>query len=584
MRDSAIRHWPVLVPWGAALLALSTAACGQEIAGTGNPADGGGATGGTSGLNGGGSNSNAGSGGSLPPPVAEAGVDPGRVGIHRLNNTEYDNTVRDLLGNTSRPAKDFLAEEGLSFDNTAAALGMTGPQYEAYFGAARALLDDPAAAAHYMGACMPAAADDACANKIITDFGFKVYRRNLAPEEVARAMKAYNAEFARSQSGAEAIKLALRAMLSAANFLYRIEYDAKPASTEVHSLTSFELASRLSYLVWSTMPDDALFDLARRDALLDKDTLVAQVDHMLDDTTGKADSFIESFGGQWLDLRKIPTHSITPTVFTTYTNSLADAMVAEGQAWFREFSVGNRPLSEWFTADVNFVTDELAQHYGMGPQGAGTQLKRVEITTDNRRGFLGLASFLTHTSFPSRTSPTLRGVWVLSELLCDPPPPPPANVPKLEDSATPEEMTQPAGAENVKERLARHRADPACASCHKVLDPIGLGLERYDGIGRYRETYGNGDPIDPAGVLPGGTAFAGPDELGALVGQDPRFSACVESKLYTYALGREVEDLDAATLEKVRAGWTARGPLTIRNLMKEVVASDAFRFRRGEAQ
>jgi hypothetical protein len=143
-------------------------------------------------------------------------------------------------------------------------------------------------------------------------------------------------------------------------------------------------------------------------------------------------------------------------------------------------------------------------------------------------------------------------------------------------------MAQPAGTENVKTRLERHRADPTCAACHKQLDPIGLGLERFDGIGRYREAYGNGDPIDPAGMLPDGTPFAGPDQLGVLIGQDPRFPACIESKLYTYALGRDVEGYDTASLMKLQANWTTRG-LNIRNLMKEVVLSSAFRARRGEA-
>lgn len=156
-------------------------------------------------------------------------------------------------------------------------------------------------------------------------------------------------------------------------------------------------------------------------------------------------------------------------------------------------------------------------------------------------------------------------------------------IPKLDASALPAEAAQPVGTENVRARLERHRADPACKACHSILDPIGLGLERYDGIGRYREAYGNGDAIDPAGALPDGTPFAGPDQLGQLIGQDPRFSACAASKMFSYALGRDVEDLDAPSLTALHGKWAARG-LTLRNLMKEVVLSDAFRFRRGEAQ
>ena len=527
-------------------------------------------------------------GGGGGPGVGGAGalgvVDPGRVGIHRLNNTEYDNTVHDLLGTATHPAELFLAEEGLQFDNTATALGMTPSQYEGYLKAASDLmiesLANPTQRSRFL-TCTPAVAADPCARQVIQTFGLQIYRRPLETAEVDRALKVYDADIARKQSGTEAIGQALRAMLSAANFLYRIEYDANPASIAAHPLSAYELASRLSYLHWSSMPDPALFEAAKSGKLSDPAVLEATVDRMLGD--GKASAFVESFAGQWLGIRKLITHSVTAQVFPTYTAALTDAMMAEGQLWFQEFLNKDRPLSDWFTADFNYVNDVLAQHYGFPATGMGSQMVRVENTTDQRQGFLGLASFLTQTSFPSRTSPTLRGAWLLSEIYCQPPPPPPGNVPKLDDSATPEEMAQPMGSENVRERLERHRSNASCNACHSLLDPIGLGLERYDGIGRYREAYPNGDAIAPAGELPGMIPFAGPKELGALLGQDPRFSACVQSKLYTYALGREIEAFDAPETQLVKQKWAARG-LTLKNLLKEVVLSDAFRSRRGEAQ
>jgi Protein of unknown function (DUF1592)/Protein of unknown function (DUF1588)/Protein of unknown function (DUF1585)/Protein of unknown function (DUF1595)/Protein of unknown function (DUF1587) len=521
---------------------------------------------------------------SVPGAMPQTGVDPGRAGIHRLNNAEYDNTVRDLLGTSSQPAAMFLAEEGLNFDNTATALGMTTAQYEGYFNAARDLmvesLANAAESARFMS-CTPAASADPCARQLITTFGMQIYRRPLETADIDRAMKVYDADIARAQTGTEAIGQALRAMLSAANFLYRIEYDQAPTSTTPHALSGYELASRLSYLTFSSMPDAALFDAAKNGQLATPGALEATLDRLLADP--KASAFVESFAGQWLSTRKLLTHSVTAQVFPTYTPELSDAMIGEGNLWFQEFLNQDRPLSDWFTADFNYVNDVLAQHYGMPVPGTGAKLVRVEVTTDQRRGFLGLASFLTQTSVPSRTSPTSRGNWVLSQLLCSPPPPPPGNVPKLDDSAAPADASQPTGAENVRVRLEKHRQDPTCAGCHALLDPIGLGLERYDGIGRYRETYGNGDPIDPAGTLPDGTAFAGADQLGALVGKDPRFSACAASKLFTYALGREIEPLDAATVQKLNEGWAARG-LTFKNLLKEIVVSDAFRFRRGEPE
>jgi hypothetical protein len=525
----------------------------------------------------------SGGSGDGPGPVAAPGVDPGRVPIHRLNNTEYNNTVRDLLGTASQPAAKFLAEDGNHFDNTASALGMTSAQYEKYLAAATDLmvesLANPASTARFM-TCVPAAASDPCARQIIETFGLQIYRRPLEPAEVNRAMDVYNADLARGNAGSDAIGQALSAMLASANFLYRVEYDPSPASTAPHALSGYELASRLSYLHWSSMPDAALFDAAKSGKLAEPAALEAAVDRLLADA--KANAFVESFAGQWLDIRKLLTHSITPEIFPTYTTTLADALIAEGQLWFQEFLNQDRPLTEWFTADFNYVNDVLAQHYGFPAAGAREQLTRVAITTDRRAGYLGLASFLTTTSVPSRTSPTERGAWVLSELLCEPPPPPPPMVATLEKSADPSDMS-PQGSENVRERLERHRVDPACNSCHQLFDPIGLGLERYDAIGRYRETYGNGDPIAPEGVMPDGTPFAGPEELGRLLGQDPRFSACVASKMYTYALGREIEALDQAPMQTLQTRWATRG-LTLKSLMKEVVLSDAFRFRHGEIE
>jgi hypothetical protein len=510
-------------------------------------------------------------------------VDPGRVGIHRLNNTEYNNTVRDLLGTATKPAATFLAEEGNHFDNTASALGMTSAQYEKYLAAATDLMVESLASdssrARYL-TCPPTAAADPCARQIIEAYGLQIYRRPLEASDVDRAMDVYNADVARGNSGTEAIGQALTAMLASANFLYRVELDPNPTSTAPHALSGYELASRLSYLHWSSMPDATLFEAAKNGQLAQPAALEAAVDRLLADA--KSTAFVESFAGQWLDIRSLLTHSVAPTVFPSYTTALADAVIAEGQLWFQDFLNQDRPLSEWFSADFNYVNDTLAQHYGLPAPGTGEELTRVTVTTDRRAGFLGLASFLTHTSVPSRTAPSDRGSWVLSELLCDAPPPPPPMVAELEASAAPDDMSQE-GAENVRERLERHRSDPACSGCHQLFDPIGLGLERYDAIGRYRETYGNGDTIAPEGVMPDGTPFAGPEELGAILGRDPRFSACVASKMYIYALGRELEAIDTAPMQTLQSRWAARG-LTLKNLMKEIVVSDAFRFRHGEAE
>ncbi|HVJ20936.1 MAG TPA: DUF1592 domain-containing protein [Polyangiaceae bacterium] len=531
-----------------------------------------------------GSGTRPGEGPTTTPPDGEVTVDPGRVGIHRLNNAEYDNTIRDLLGTSTRFDAVFtVAEEGLHFDNTASALGMTPSQYDGFFEAAMQLmseaLQDATQRSRFLS-CTPVALADACARQIIEGFGKRIYRRPLEVAEVERALAVYDADFARAGNGTEAIAEALGAMLASANFLYRVELDAAPTSLTAHSLSGYELASRLSYLHWSSMPDDSLFAAADDGTLVDPAVLEASVDRLLADA--KASAFVESFAGQWLDLRKLTTHSTVEQIFPTFTPALSAAMLSEGQRWFQDFLSEDRAISEFFTADFNYVNDTLAAHYGFAAPGSGDELVKMEVASDQRSGFLGLASFLTHTSVPSRTSPTLRGAWILSELLCSPPPPPPANVPQLEESAEPDAM-EASGTENVRARLERHREDVACRGCHEQFDPMGLGLERYDGIGRYRESYPNGDAIEPAGVLPDGTPFAGPEELGAILSQDPRFGACAASKLLTYALGRDVVDADAVTLQRLNERWAARGS-TFRNLLKEVVLSDAFRFRRGEPE
>lgn len=316
--------------------------------------------------------------------------DPGRVAIHRLNNTEYDNTVRDLLGTSAAPAASFLAEEGLHFDNTATALGMTTSQFSGYFQAASDLLDEalakPELRARFL-TCVPASSTDPCARSIVQGFGKLMYRRPLATDEVERALQVYVADFARVNDGTRAIGQALRAMLASPSFLYRVELDADPRSPVSHALSAYELASRLSYLHFGSMPDAQLFADADSGALLEPQKLEATVDRLLADP--KAYGFVESFAGQWLDVRKLYVHSTVPQIFPTYTPALADAMMTEAYLWFQEFLQRDRPLSEWFTADFNYVNGALAQHYGFAAPQSPDSFNQVQVTNDQRQGFWG---------------------------------------------------------------------------------------------------------------------------------------------------------------------------------------------------
>jgi hypothetical protein len=380
-------------------------------------------------------------------------------------------------------------------------------------------------------------------------------------------------------------------MVAAASFLYRVEFPADRLSTAPQPLSSYELASRLSYLHWSTMPDAVLFQAAAANQLLDPVALEAQVDRMLDDPRGN--EFLANFGGQWLDFREMNVVTPTPSVYPTFTEELRSSLMAEGQVWLAEFVQGNRAISEWFTGDFSFVNGTLAAHYGYQlPAGADpAAFTRIDTPGDARVGFLGQGHFLTTTSFPGRTSPTLRAVWVLENMLCTHPPQPPANVPQLEEAMEEGAAGEdPSAIVNVRERLAAHRADPACQACHESLDPMGLALENFDGIGAYRATYSNGDMIETAGSFTvynaDGTTTATPftdvPSLAAVLQSDARFPKCVSEKVFTYALGRSPIPSDDPYLAQIRADWATRG-LNIRNLLKTVVVNDTFRFNRGEA-
>lgn len=561
-----------------------SAACQGQIGGTpekneatrGTPGRPGGASGGsgTSATAPGLPGSSGADNGSNGTPTAAPDVN--RVPIHRLNNTEYDNTVRDLLGVTSTPAKAFIEDEKLfGFDDIASAFGMTDAQYEQYFDAADALVEETFGDPTLRGRIVTCAtADAACTRKIISDFGLRAWRRPLEQAEVDRLAKLASDAVASGEDFTGSIKQVVKTMLSSPPFLYRIELDPDPASGAPHPVGAYEMASRLSYLFWSTTPDAGLLQAAAKGDLLNTDRLSTQVDRLLADP--RAREFVSNFAGQWLGMRDLMSHQVDPVVFPDFSDTMRSAMVEEGLSYFDEFLAGGRSMTEFFTDDVNFVDAPLAKLYGFS-FGGGDGV-RVTNTNDTRRGFVGLASFLTLTSFSYRTAPTLRGKWVLENLLCQEIPPPPPNVPKL-DSATAD--TAALQSENVRKRLEAHRSDPMCASCHKILDPIGLGLENYDAIGKYRTKYANGDDIDPSGTLPDGTPFVGLTELTEALAKDTRLTECVSERMLTYALSREVVASDETYLSQIRDQWTADG-MDLSSLVKRIVLSDPFRNRRGE--
>jgi hypothetical protein len=517
---------------------------------------------------GGGSMAGAGGASSVQP------IDPGSSLIHRLNTPEYNNTVADVLGTTLQPADGlWAAEETAGFNNQAAVQLVDDKQYQRYFDAANAVAANVFANAALKAKIVTCATTDdaACVNGIINATGLKLFRRPVTADELTTYHKVYTDARALGLAHEPSLQNVLAALLASAQFVYRMEFDAAPTSTTVHDLSGYELASRLSYFLWQTAPDDALMKVAGDNSLTQTAVLTAQIDRAAADP--KFERFTQSFIGQWLGVRKVGAHAVTATVFPSWTPALGAAMANEVYSFFDEFAKGNLPWTDFVNADVNFVNADLAKLYGMPAPASGTQ--RVVNTTDNRFGFFGMGAFLALSSYEYRTAPTLRGRWILLNLLCTPPQEPPPGIPKLDAAAD-----DAAAQQNVRQRLEAHRASPICASCHATLDPYGLALENFDAIGAYRSAYPNGSVIDASTVTADGAMFTGLKGLAAQVAKQPSMLSCVEKQLFTYSLGRAPGDTDQPYLSLVQQAWTADTP-TLPRLIKGLVLADTFRKRHG---
>jgi hypothetical protein len=369
------------------------------------------------------------------------------------------------------------------------------------------------------------------------------------------------------------IKLALQMILVSPDFIFRTEVDAPDAARgSVHRISDVELASRLSFFLWSSIPDEALLAAAERGQLGDKAVLEAQVRRMLADPRSRA--LVKNFVGQWLFLRNIPRIQPDSTAFPNFDDNLRQALEQETELLVESTLREDRSVADLLKTDYTFVNQRLAEHYGM--KGIyGNEFRRVSLTDPNRQGLLGQASIMTVTSYPDRTAPTIRGKWVLEQLLGTPPPPPPPNVPALKDDSSAKVLT-------MRERMEEHRASPQCAACHRLMDPIGFALENFDGIGRWRDTAGEEGTgaIDSSGVLPDGTGFNGPSGLrDILLRRRGQFIETFTERLLTYALGRGVEEYDAPVIRKI-ARDASTDDQRWSSIILGIVNSNPFQMRR----
>ncbi|MFT5525849.1 MAG: hypothetical protein ACI9HK_003819, partial [Pirellulaceae bacterium] len=435
-------------------------------------------------------------------------------------------------------------------------------------------------------ACSPDKSPDEQVREVLSRLLLRAYRRPATADELARMISLVATVQAGGMNREAAIQQAIQVVLCSPKFLFRVELDDRPTSPESQPLNQFQLASRLSYFLWSTMPDDQLFELARKGQLTAN--LDGQVRRMLADP--KASELVDNFAMQWLQVQRLERSAPDAKLFPTFNDQLRAAMLTETRMFFASVMREDRSILDLLDADYTFLNEPLAKHYGIAdtngnwsgqkandPGGTpirGPAFQRVSLQGKSRGGLLTQASVLTVTSNPTRTSPVKRGRWVLEQILGEPPPPPPPNVPEL-----PEDEKAITGG-TLRQRMEEHRKNPSCANCHAKMDPIGFSLENYNAVGAFRDKDGE-FAIDPAGEFADGTKIAGPDDLKAIIkSRKTLFARCLAEKMLTYALGRGLEYYDRPSIHRIQTNLESNG-YKFSVLVTEIVKCDPFTKRRG---
>jgi hypothetical protein len=492
------------------------------------------------------------------PPVHE----PVGLHMHRLNGTEYANSLEAVLGVESAIARSLPADApSHGFDNIADVLTTSPLLVEFHAQAIDEALElalAPEGPLRVEVAACTAEHDDRCASTILETITTRAWRRPPSSTELARLLAVHDEARALGLDLPDAIAAALMAVFASPHFVFRIEATAAPGSSE--PLDAWELASRLSYFLWSGPPDDALLEQARTGALLDPAVLEAEARRMLADP--RAEALADNFAAQWLGYRYLDDVFKDTARFPAFTPALRESMAEEPRLSFLDLFEHDRDLRELLTREDSFIDSRLADLYGLEQPEPGFVL--VDLSGSQRRGLLTQAGLLSTLAYPFTTSPARRGAWVLDNLLCAPiaAPPPGVDVPIDGD------------AEGKREQLEAHRANPACAGCHASIDPIGLAFEGYDAIGSRLAD----EAIDTAGTLPSGVGFDDPLELAAAVAEDSAFVPCVVQQTMTYALGRGLGEREQAEVEALAVELAERGH-GLRELFVLVATSEVFRTR-----
>lgn len=505
--------------------------------------------------------------------------DPGLFVIRRLTKVEYGNTLHDLFGVDSAIARE-LPEEviGEGYLNTLSPL-----QSEQYLSIANEVLDQilPAGAAtlnsaqrRWLGPAPRSGADlRVAARPVAASLARKAYRRPPSDAELDVLLGVFDLGRTNGLAYNDALRLMAKAVLVSPQFLFITPHGEGQPVGGIVRLDDYQLASRLSYLLWSTMPDAELSGLADRGKLHDPAVLRLQVKRLLKDPRSRA--LFDGFGAQWLGLASLEGKTFDTVKFPQMNAEMRLAMYDEARLFFDSIVRENRSVVRFVDSDYTFLNRTLAPIYGLENTVTGSRMRRVKLTDPNRGGVLGMPGVLATTSFPNRTSPVKRGVWVLEQVLGEKVPPPPPNVPALEkqDQKTVAQLT-------LRQRTELHRTEAVCANCHKILDPIGFGLENFDAIGRWRNRDDTGGAIEAAGELPGGKRFSAPKDLKAIIAARPKeLARNFTEKFLAYSLCRQLEGYDEIVVDHLME-TAAKDGYRLQTLITEIVTSYPFTHRR----
>src|SRR5688572_26103023 len=509
--------------------------------------------------------------------------DPGPFVIRRLTEVEYGNTLHDLLGVDASIA-DELPDEvfGAGYLNTLSAL-----QSEQFLAIANEALDrvlapkgqPPTRMQKQLFGKMPGPGVDerTAARKVARSLARNAYRRPPTDPELDVLVRVFDLARENKLAYPEALRLMLKAVLVSPQFLFITPAVETESGRSIIPLDDYQLASRLSYFLWATMPDAELSALADRGTLYEPAVLSAQVKRMLKDSRSRA--LFDGFGAQWLGLGSLESKTFDTDKFPQMNNAMRSAMYEEARLFFESIVRENRNVASFVDCDYTFLNGTVAALYGLEKKVTGSRWRKVKLTDANRGGILGMPGILAVTSFPDRSSPVKRGVWVLEQVLGEHVPPPPPDVPALEkqDKQTIANLT-------LRQRTELHVKDPTCANCHKVLDPIGFGLENFDAIGRWRDKDDSGGAINAAGELPGGKRFSSPKELKAIIGsRTDDLARNLTEKLLAYALCRQLEGYDEIVVDRLME-TIAKDGYRMQTLITEIVSSYPFTHRRVREQ